>query len=108
MLKKFLQRQGYTVTAIRSSAEALRIFQENPQRFDAVITDQTMPQMTGQELAVNLLEIQPELPIILYTGYSHQVDKESAEAAGIRAFLNKPIAIGDLANTLRQIFEHQT
>ena len=81
-----LERLGYEVTAVTSSMEAWRIFLEDPLRFDLVITDQTMPGMTGTMLAEKILRVRKDMPIILCTGHSDTVSPEKAQALGIRAF----------------------
>ena len=91
MGQPLLERLGYEVTAHTSSLDALATFQRDPHRFDAVITDQTMPGMTGLDLARRLLQIRPELPIILCTGYSNLVDETTAKAWGIKGFAMKPL-----------------
>jgi DNA-binding NtrC family response regulator len=88
--KSMLERLGYRVTTQISSLEALEIFRAQPLDFDLVVTDQTMPHLTGTEFAKMLLEIQPELPVILSTGYSTAINPEKAQAMGIREFLFKP------------------
>ncbi|MDH3504115.1 MAG: PAS domain S-box protein [Nitrospirota bacterium] len=94
---------GYEVMVCTSSVEALEVFRADPFRFDAVMTDQTMPNMTGEALARELLQLRPDLPIILCTGFSHSMTPEKAKAMGIRAFLFKPLLIKDLARTLREV-----
>jgi len=94
---------GYAVTVRTSSLEALEAFRVDPLRFDAVVTDQTMPNMTGETLSRELLQIRPGVPIILCTGYSHSMTPEKAKAMGIRAFLLKPLLIKDLGRTLREV-----
>ena len=98
-----LEELGYEVIAERNPLEALETFRASPQSFDAVITDQTMPIMTGEELSKKLLEIRPDLPIILCSGFSHTMDKEKAELLGIRAFIMKPLLRGQLAQRLHEI-----
>jgi PAS domain S-box-containing protein len=88
--KSMLERLGYRVTTEISSVKALKIFSAQPLDFDLVITDQTMPQLSGTEFAKMLLEIQPQLPVILSTGYSTAINPEKARAMGIREFLSKP------------------
>jgi signal transduction histidine kinase/ActR/RegA family two-component response regulator len=100
-----LERLGYRVTVCTSSTEALTLFQNQPDLFDAVITDQTMPGITGIDLARGLLQIRPDLPIILITGYSNLVNEEQAKAAGIKGFLMKPLAKKDMAQLLRTVLE---
>lgn len=94
---------GYEVMVRTSSVEALEAFRADPFRFDAVVTDQTMPHITGEALARQLLELRPDVPIILCTGFSHSMTSEKAKAMGIRAFLLKPLLIKDLARTLREV-----
>jgi PAS domain S-box-containing protein len=92
MGKAILERLGYTVSACTSSSDALTVFSEAPTQFDLVITDQTMPGMTGIVLARRMLDIRPDLPIILCTGFSTQVNEQSAKAMGIREFALKPLS----------------
>ena len=88
--KEILQQLGYNVSVETRSHEALRTFRAGPETFDLVITDQTMPKMTGEVLARELLRIRPDIPIILCTGYSPSMTPEKAQSLGIRAFLWKP------------------
>ena len=103
--KELLSPLGYTVEVQTSSQEALQVFRHDPQRFDLVITDQTMPGLTGEALSRELLRIRPELPIILCTGFSHIMTAEKAKALGIQAYLMKPIAIRDLAPIVRHVLD---
>ncbi len=101
--KKMLESLGYTVTAKNSSIEALETFQQTPDKFDMVITDQTMPHMTGYDLAKRILEVKPEIPVVLCTGYSETVTPEKAEACGIKALMYKPISKKEIARTVREV-----
>ena len=103
MGKVTLEDLGYHVIAETNALEALETFRTSPQGFDVVITDQTMPLMTGEELSRKLLEIRPDVPIVLCTGYSHTMNKEKAERLGIRAFLMKPLDRKHLAQQLHEI-----
>jgi len=103
--KELLSPLGYTVEVHTSSPEALNAFRQNPQRYDLVITDQTMPGLTGEALSRELLRIRPELPIILCTGFSHIMTAEKAKALGIQAYLMKPLAIRDLAPIVRHVLD---
>ena len=96
---------GYDVTSRTGSKEALSLVREDPARFDLVITDQTMPAMTGVELAREILAIRPDMPIIMCTGFSHLVDADKAKAAGIRAFAMKPLTKREIARTIRQVLD---
>ncbi|MCP4644932.1 MAG: response regulator [bacterium] len=100
-----LERLGYRVEAFTLAGEALEAFRSDPSAFDLVITDQTMPKMTGVEFSNQLLQIRQGIPIILCTGHSDLVDKDSAMATGIRAYLKKPIVARDLANTVRELLD---
>jgi PAS domain S-box-containing protein len=101
-IKNVLERLGYTVVAKTDSLEALDLFREDPRAFDLVITDQTMPRMTGIRLAEALLLIRPDMPIILCTGFSETVDADGANALGIRQFLMKPFSIAEISETVRK------
>ena len=103
--KELLEQLGYTVEVQTNSVEALNVFRQNPERFDLVITDQTMPGLTGEALSRELLRIRPELPIILCTGFSHIMTAEKAKALGIQAYLMKPLAIRDLASIVRHVLD---
>ena len=105
MLKQMLERLGYQVTCRTSSIEALEAFRQNPIVFDLVITDMTMPNMTGEQLSRQLMEIRRDVPVILCTGFSEKMSKERAGALGIKSFLMKPVVMSDLANTIRKILE---
>ena len=103
--KELLSPLGYTVEVQTNSLEALNVFRQAPQRYDLVITDQTMPGLTGEALSRELLRIRPELPIILCTGFSHIMTAEKAKALGIQAYLMKPLAIRDLAPIIRHVLD---
>ena len=100
--KQMLERLGYTVAGRTSSVEALALFKAQPNRFDLVITDIVMPNMTGEKLAEKLMDIRADIPVILCTGYSEKFTRRQASDMGIRSFLMKPLVMQDLANTVRQ------
>jgi PAS domain S-box-containing protein len=100
-----LAELGYEVTSRTSSREALSLLKEDPSRFDLMITDQTMPEMTGIELAREILVLKPDMPIIMCTGFSQLVDADKAKAAGIRAFAMKPLTKREIARTIRQVLD---
>ncbi|MBU0967255.1 MAG: response regulator, partial [Proteobacteria bacterium] len=108
MLTRMLTNIGYQVTTRTDSQEALEIFQAEPDRFNLVITDQTMPKMTGAELAREILKISPGLPIILCTGFSQTVSSEKAEHIGIREYLTKPVMKKDMAVVVRRLLDEAT
>ena len=101
--QKILTLLGYDVVACTSSVKALEVFRMAPHRFDLVITDQTMPHMTGEELALALRRLRSDIPIILCTGFSHIMQAERAQELGIDAFLMKPLALQDLARVIQQV-----
>ncbi len=103
--KKILERLGYNVTIQSSSIEALSIFKKNPDLFDIIVTDQTMPGMTGSDLATEILRIRPDIPIILCTGYSNQIDKDTAISMGIKGFALKPLNKYTIANLIRNVMD---
>lgn len=103
--KQRLTRFGYRVEATTGSMDALAIFRKDPDGFDLVITDHTMPGMTGMDLAVELLKIRTAIPIILCTGYSETVSQERASRIGIKGFLMKPIAKEELAQAIRRALD---
>jgi signal transduction histidine kinase/ActR/RegA family two-component response regulator len=96
-IKQILQGLGYLVTAHTSSIEALRVFESDPLRFDLVITDMTMPHMTGDRLATELMHVRGDIPVILCTGYTEAIDRFSAKRLGVKAFALKPLTTSYLA-----------
>ncbi len=100
-----LQRLGYSVTTAESGVQAWEVFKDKPDRFDLVITDQVMPDLTGIDLAVRMLKARKGLPIILFTGYSETVSPEQAKAAGIKEFVMKPVMKKTLAETVRRVLD---
>ncbi len=108
MTKQQLQRLGYKVITENSSLAALELFRHDPQAIDLVITDQTMPGLTGEKLARQLLSIRPDLPIILCTGYCSKIDEPTAKSLGIKAFAYKPLAKKELAETIRNLLDHSS
>ena len=104
---QILERLGYDVTTRTSSIEALELFIAQPAKFDLVITDMTMPNMTGDDLAGRLMAIRSDIPVILCTGYSERISKEKAHAIGIREFVLKPIIMSDLAVTVRKVLDER-
>jgi len=103
-----LDKLGYQVTARTSSIEALEAFRYQSEAFDLVITDQTMPNMTGKELAKELMSIRSDISIILCTGFSEQIDQKTANMMGIRAFIMKPIVMTELAQIVRKVLDMGT
>jgi len=100
-----LQTLGYDIVAKTSSLEALNAFALEPSRFDLVITDMTMPNMTGVELSREIRRIRPDTPIIICTGFSELIDEKEAERLGIQRLLIKPLFLKNLAGVLREILD---
>jgi len=105
MAKETLEGFGYRVTTRTSPIDALELFRARPADFDLIITDQTMPQMTGARLAEESLRIRPNIPIILCTGFSNTMTPERARELGIREFVMKPIIGSQLGRTVRRILD---
>ena len=102
---QLLEQLGYRVTVRTSSVEALELFRSKPNDFDLVITDMTMPNMTGDQLGVELMKMRSDIPVILCTGYSNKISEEIAKEIGIKAFAYKPIVNPDLAETIRKVLD---
>ena len=107
MEKQMLARLGYHVTARTSSTDALEAFRTQPDKFDVVITDMTMPNMTGDKLAAELIKIRPAIPVILCTGFSEMMSKEKTAALGIKGFLMKPVVMKDLSSIIRKVLDDE-
>ena len=100
--KQILERLGYRVTSRISSVDAFEAFKAHPDDFDLVITDMTMPNMTGDQFARILLSMRKDLPIIICTGFSERITQEKAAAFGIKGLLMKPIVKSELAQMMRK------
>jgi CheY-like chemotaxis protein len=105
MMTQMLQRLGYTVEGFTSPNEALEVFQADPGRFDLVITDYVMPNMTGKELAEEIMNIRGDIPVILSTGFSENIDAEKARVAGIKEFVMKPVTKDKIAAIIRRVLD---
>jgi CheY-like chemotaxis protein/anti-sigma regulatory factor (Ser/Thr protein kinase) len=105
--QQMLAQLGYKVVTKTNGIEALEIFREDPDRFDMIITDMTMPKMTGDELGRELLLIRPDVPIILCTGFSEKIDEERAKEIGIREFVLKPIVMSEIAQIIRKVLDQE-
>ncbi len=102
---RILTGLGYQVTGVTSSQEAMQLFARQPEAFDLVITDMTMPKVTGLSLARQLLAMRADIPIILCTGFSETVNEQSAKAIGIRKFIMKHIDRTGLATVTRKTLD---
>jgi two-component system, cell cycle sensor histidine kinase and response regulator CckA len=107
MISTMLKRLGYAVVSRTSSVEALELFRNSARKFDLVITDMTMPNMTGKELAQKMRDIRGDIPIILCTGFSELMSEHQAKSMGIQAFLMKPVLREEMASTIRRVLEAQ-
>lgn len=105
MAKAMLEKFGYTITLQTNSLEVLSTFQNNSKAFDLVITDQTMPGMTGFDLARSMLQIRSGMPTILCTGYSTIVSEDEARSLGIKGFSMKPLSKKDIAAMIRKVLD---
>lgn len=104
--RDILERLGYEVVIRTSSVEALELFRAKADTFDLVITDMTMPNMTGDKLSKELMKIRSDIPIILCTGYSERISEEKAKSMGIREFVMKPLVMKELAKTVRKALDN--
>jgi PAS domain S-box-containing protein len=105
MVKQMLEKLGYRVTEMTSSLEALEAFKTTPHAFDLIITDMTMPNLTGDQLAKELIAIRPDIPVIISTGFSERLNETQAEQLGIKAFMMKPIARSEMIRTIRTVLD---
>ncbi len=107
MGKSMLERLGYRVTTRSNGLEALNTFQNQPDEFDLLITDQTMPGMTGSDLARRILQIRPGIPVILCTGYSNIISEAESRTMGIRGFAMKPLVKNEFSALVRKVLEEE-
>jgi PAS domain S-box-containing protein len=105
MVREMLERLGYKVETAITPQDALERFRLNPDHFDLVITDMTMPQMTGVKLSEKIMGIRPDIPVIICTGHSVLIDEERAKQLGIAAYVMKPIIMTEIAKTLREVLD---
>jgi len=106
--KRMLERLGYRVTAKTNSVEALDLFRQTPDEFDLVITDMTMPDMTGDVLARKLISIRPDIPIIVCTGYSARINPDIIKEIGIKELVMKPVVMKDIAQMIHRVLSRET
>ncbi len=105
MESQMLEKLGYTVTTKTNSIDALETFQNQPDNFDLIISDITMPNITGDKLAIEFKKIRPDIPIILCTGYSELIDDKKAKLIGVQSLIMKPIGKNVLAKTIRKVLD---
>lgn len=104
---EILKGFGYQVTTFSSSVNALEAFKEAPEAFDLVISDMTMPEMTGAALARKILQLKPETPVIIVTGHSDQIDRTKAAQEGIAGFAYKPLSSAELLREIRRVLQNR-
>lgn len=105
--KQMIDRMGYHVTAVTGSNEALEVFNRNPDAFDLIISDMTMPSMTGLQLADRIKAVRPDIPVIICTGFSHQITAETSKNFGIQGYVIKPVIKNELARVIRTVLDGQ-
>ena len=105
--KQMLEHLGYKVSATTNSPDALDLFRRQPQHFDLIITDYTMPRMTGVDLAREMMKIRPDVPIILVTGFNERITEKQARDMGIRAFVMKAFTRRDFAEIVRRVLDKE-
>lgn len=103
--QEILSELGYKVTTATSGTDALAMIVDDPQRFQLIITDQTMPKMTGQELAQKIRQLNPDVPIILSTGYSSRVTEKDIVKREISAYCSKPLRLDELSQLVRTLLD---
>ncbi|MDD3814172.1 MAG: response regulator [Desulfocapsaceae bacterium] len=107
IFQRILEDYGYAVTGTTDSREALNKVREAPQQYDLIVSDQTMPGLSGSELAKAVLEIAPAMPIIICTGHSAVTSEEDTSAVGIKKYLLKPVVGDTLARTVRMVLDEE-
>ncbi|MFO7886120.1 MAG: PAS domain-containing protein [Desulfobacteraceae bacterium] len=105
MEKTMLERLGYQVTSWTDSTEALNAFRSAPDGFDLVITDMSMPVITGDQLAEAVMSIRPDIPVIIISGFSERMNEETSEALGVKGYLKKPVLQSDMAHMIRKVLD---
>jgi len=105
MNSRMLGRLGYSVTESNDGEAALELFRATPNDYDLVISDVTMPRMSGDQLATELLKIRADIPIILCTGYSNKISRKTALSMGVKELMSKPIVKADLAQMIREVLD---
>lgn len=103
--QEFLEDLGYTVTPMSSGVKALEAFRAEPHKFDLVVTDQTMPEISGVEMAIEMAKISPETPVVLCSGHSMSLDSPGVAETSIREVLLKPEVFDKLPDVMRRIFD---
>ncbi len=103
--KQMLERLGYKVISRTDSEDALKTLKADPDGFDLIITDMTMPKLTGKQLTRECIKIRPDLPVIICTGFNEKTKNRTPEELGARSLLKKPISISQMARTVRKVLD---
>ncbi len=102
-----LEGLGYEVVTEQDPVKALNVFEESPESFDLIITDMAMPEMTGLRLSEKIMEIRPDIPIIICSGFNERTSEEKAKELGIKVFLLKPYLLREMATTIRLVLDKE-
>ncbi|MEX0829754.1 MAG: PAS domain S-box protein [Nitrospirales bacterium] len=105
--KDMLEALGYEVKVFTNAADALEAFKQNPDHFDVLVTDQTMPGMTGERLAQQVMSYRPKFPVILCSGFSYSMNEDKADTMGLQAYLTKPVLMGDMAHAIQSAMQYK-
>lgn len=105
LVTRVFERAGYDITGEQDSFKAFDMFKADPERYDLIITDMAMPGLLGSDLAQKILNIRPDIPIILCSGYSEKLEREKAKLLNVKAFIDKPILVKDLTAKVREILD---
>ncbi|MEQ8171016.1 MAG: response regulator, partial [Candidatus Eremiobacterota bacterium] len=105
MMKEMIERLGYNIVSTLNSTEGLKIFRNNYKDFDLVVTDQSMPGMTGIELGKEIINISPSTPVLLLTSFNDFFTHDALLSAGIKKFLVKPVSLNELSETIRMLIQ---
>ena len=105
IIKVVLERLGYKVSAMTSSLKALELFKEDPQRYDLLLTDLILPQMSGDKLVLEIIEIRPDMPVIIISGFTDMIDNDKFKQISSKAFMPKPFQPQELVKTVRQVLD---
>jgi CheY-like chemotaxis protein len=108
MMHLMMERLGYQVISVLNSVKALETFQKAPKTFDLVITDQTMPKMTGMELIREIRLIRSDIPVILCTGFNEKITEDNTRHLGIGALIGKPVRIAEMAGKIREVLDRKS
>ncbi len=103
MEKQVLERLGYHVTTRTGSTDSFEAFKANPSKFDLIISDMTMPSMTGVQLCNEIKKIRSDIPVIICTGFSDQINEETSKKLGIQGYMVKPVIKREIAKTIREV-----